>query len=122
MLRRYEEKLEQDEQLQQQYKQAQQQAEAQLKYEREYNKTVNDAVNKAYHDAYIRDLKNRGYKIRYKKTFKDYLTGFISIIAVIIIFYLLWHIPFIRNFLISLYEENDILRAIVDLFLNIFKK
>lgn len=122
MLRRYEEKLEQDEQLQQQYKQAQQQAEAQLKYEREYNKKVNDAVNKAYHDAYIRDLKNRGYKIRYKKTFKDYLTGFISIIAVIIIFYLLWHIPFIRNFLISLYEENDILRAIVDLFLNIFKK
>lgn len=122
MLRIYEEKLKHDEQIQQQYKQAQQQAEAQLKYEREYNQKMNNAVNKAYHDAYIQDLKNRGYKIRYKKTFKDYLTGFISIIAIIIIFYLLWHIPSIRNFFINLYEENEILRTIVDVFLSMFKK
>lgn len=83
---------------------------------------MNDAVNKAYHDAYIQDLKNRGYKIRYKKSFKDYLTGFISIIITLFVFYLLWHIPFIQNFLVSLYEENDILRAIVDVFLDMFKK
>ncbi len=121
-MRIYEEKLKHDEQIQQQYKQAQQQAEAQLKYEREYNQKMNNAVNKAYHDAYIQDLKNRGYKIRYKKTFKDYLTGFISIIAIIIIFYLLWHIPSIRNFFINLYEENEILRTIVDVFLSMFKK
>lgn len=122
LLRIYEEKLKHDEQIQQQYKQAQQQAEAQLKYEREYNQKMNNAVNKAYHDAYIQDLKNRGYKIRYKKTFKDYLTGFISIIITLFVFYLLWNIPFIQNFLINLYEENAILRAIVDVFLDIFRK
>lgn len=121
LFNKYEEKLEHDRQLQQKLEQAQQQAEAQLKYEQEYNKKMNTAINKAYYDAYIQDLKNRGYKIRYKKTFKDYLTGFISIIAVIILFYLLWLIPFIRNFFISLYEENDILHAIVDAFLNMFK-
>lgn len=108
--------------MQQQYKQAQQQAEAQLKYEQEYNRKMNNAVNKAYHDAYIQDLKNRGYKIRYKKTFKDYLTGFVSIIATLFVLYLLWHIPFIQNFLIGLYEENAILRAVVDVFLDIFRK
>ena len=86
------------------------------------NQKMNNAVNKAYHDAYIQDLKNRGYKIRYKKTFKDYLTGFISIIITLFVFYLLWNIPFIQNFLINLYEENAILRAIVDVFLDIFRK
>jgi len=34
---------------------------------------MENAVKKAYHDAYIQDLRNRGYKIRYKKTIKDYL-------------------------------------------------
>ena len=41
-------------------------------YEREFNNKINEAINKAYHDAYIQDLKNRGYKIRYKKSIKDY--------------------------------------------------
>ena len=54
-----------------------------LKYQEELQK----AREQAYHDAYIQDLKNRGYKIKYKKTFKDYLKGFISIIIVI---FVLW--------------------------------
>ncbi len=87
-----------------------------LKYQEELQR----ARDKAYHDAYIQDLKNRGYKIKYKKTFKDYLKGFITIFIVIIILITLWHIPFIHNFFMNLYNENELLHYIVDLFLNIF--
>lgn len=94
---------------------AKQQAEN-LKYQEELQR----AMEKAYHDAYIQDLKNRGYKIKYKKTFKDYLKGFITIFIVIIFLIALWHIPFIHNFFMNLYNENELLHYIVDLFLNIF--
>lgn len=87
-----------------------------LKYQEELQR----AKEKAYHDAYIQDLKNRGYKIKYKKTFKDYLKGFITIFIVIIVLIALWHIPFIHNFFMNLYNENELLHYIVDLFLNIF--
>lgn len=79
-----------------------------------------DAINRAYHDAYIQDLKNRGYKIRYKKSLKDYLKGFISIIILIIVLILLWQIPFVHNFFIKFYEENELIHNAVDLIYNIF--
>lgn len=85
-----------------------------------YQEELQRASEKAYHDAYIQDLKNRGYKIKYKKTFKDYLKGFITIFIVIIVLIALWHIPFIHNFFMNLYNENELLHYIVDLFLNIF--
>ena len=44
----------------------------------EYEKQMNQARQQAYHDAYIQDLKNRGYKIRYKKTFKEYLKNLLA--------------------------------------------
>ena len=82
----------------------------------EYENEILQAKEKAYHDAYIQDLKNRGYKIRYKKTFKDYLKIFIAFILTLLILFLLLQIPFINNFFKSLFSENPIIRA----FLNIF--
>lgn len=93
--------------------------ETQRMYEEEYNRQVNEAINKAYYDAYIQDLKNRGYKIRYKKTFKDYIRTFISIVIFLFILFILWHIPFVNKYFRSLYEENIVIRTIVDLFYNI---
>lgn len=104
--------------IEQSRKQAQEQ---QQKYEQEYNTKINNAVNKAYHDAYIQDLKNRGYRIKYKKNFKDYLKDFVSIIIFLIILFILWNIPFVKNYLINLYNENIIIHYIVDIFLNLFK-
>ena len=51
--------------------------------EEEYNRQVNEAINKAYHDAYIQDLKSRGYKIRYKKTIKDFCYFYINYFYII---------------------------------------
>lgn len=89
--------------------------------ENEINQKINNAVNKAYYDAYIQDLKNRGYKIKYKKTFKDLIALFITILIILFISFILWHIPFTKNYLINLYNENSAFKFIVDFFLNIFK-
>ena len=84
--------------------------------ELEYENQLEYARQKAYHDAYIQDLKNRGYKIKYKKAPKDYFKNFIALIITIAILFILWQIPFIRNFFIKLYEENPLLQTIVNLF------
>lgn len=82
----------------------------------EYEKQIQQARQKAYHDAYIQDLKNRGYKIRYKKTPKDYFKNFLALIITIAILFLLLQISFIRNFFIKLFEDNPLLQTIVNLF------
>lgn len=66
------------------------------------NEKINDAVNQAYYDAYIQDLKNRGYKIKYKKTFKDFLALIITILIICVVAFIIWQIPFTRNYLINL--------------------
>lgn len=87
-----------------------------------YQEQLQQARQKAYHDAYIQDLKNRGYRIRYKKSFRDYLKGLISLVITILILILLWQIPFIQNFFVDLYERNEIIHTMIDFVINIFKK
>lgn len=85
-----------------------------------YQQQLQRIREKAYYDAYIQDLKKRGYKIRYKKNLKDYIRGFISIITVILILVILWQIPFVQNFFISLYEKNKIIHLVVNFISNLF--
>lgn len=85
------------------------------------NQEINNAINKAYYNAYIQNLKNNGYKIKYKKTFKDFLALFLTIIFIIIISFILWKIPFTKNYFINLYNNNPAFKFIIDLFLNFFK-
>lgn len=92
-----------------------------LQQELEYQKQLEYARKKAYHDAYIQDLKNRGYKIRYKKTFSDYVRSGISIMITIFVWFLIWQIPFVQNFFFKLYSDNPFLKIIVDTFFSIFK-
>lgn len=86
----------------------------------EITNIINDAANRAYQDAYIKRLKDYGYKIKYKKTFKTKFKNFISLIITIIILivigYILWHIPVIKNCLIDFYNNNEVLKVIVNLF------
>ena len=88
----------------------------QYEKELEYEKQMQQARQKAYHDAYIQDLKNRGYKIKYKKEPKDYFKNFLALIITIAILFILWQIPFIHNFFIKLFKENPLLQAIINLF------
>lgn len=80
------------------------------------NKAINDVLNKAYYDAYIQDMKNRGYKVKYRKSFKDYLRSFIALIITIIILFLVFQIPFVKNYFTELYNNNPIIKSVVQSF------
>ena len=84
-----------------------------------YQQQLQNAREQAYHDAYIQDLKNRGYRIRYKKTFKDYVKDFIALVIFVLILVLLWQIPFVKNFFIDFYNSNAFLQSIVQMFKNL---
>lgn len=86
----------------------------QLKHEQElnYQEQLQYARQKAYHDAYIQDLKKRGYKVRYKKSFKDYINGFIALAITILILFLIYQIPFVKNYFWNLYNENELVHFI----------
>ena len=87
----------------------------------DYQQQLENARRKAYHDAYVQELRRRGYKIRYKKTFKDYLKIFIAIVVVILICVLLWVIPFTREKLISFYNSNEMVKYMIDFIIKIVK-
>ena len=90
-----------------------------------YNNAYNEAYNNAYNQAYINNLKNMGYEIRYERPFKEKLkiafASFCGILLVIFIGFILWHIPFIKNYFINLYNNNVIFKIIVDLISNIIE-
>ncbi len=88
---------------------------------KDFADSINNVINKAYYDAYIQDLKNRGYKIKFKKSKKDYIAILITLFIIIFSIFILWHIPFVRNYLVKLYEENDIIKFFTNLISNIFK-
>ena len=89
-------------------------------YNSQYEEQVNRAVNQAYHDAYVQDMKNRGYKIKYKRTFKQYIQLIIAILCIVFTCVLIYQIPFVKKFFNNLYNENIIIKAIVDIFVNTF--
>lgn len=67
-----------------------------------------DAVNRAYHDAYVNNLRNMGYKIKYKKTFKEQLKNIFALVIATVVLYILfkliWIIPTLRNWFLSLFK------------------
>lgn len=81
---------------------------------------IKQAYNNAYRDAYIQDMKNRGYKIRYKHDIKYYMKLVIYILVVILIFIIIYQIPIVKRFFLKVYEENLLIKAIVDVFKNTF--
>ncbi len=88
-----------------------------------YDQTINELYNKAYQNAYINTLKNMGYEIKYEKSFKEKIRIFFSTILTIIVFifvcFILWQIPFVKNYFTGLYNSNDIFKLFVDLAKNI---
>lgn len=86
-----------------------------------YNENINKTSNQSYYNSYIHNLKNKRYRIKYKKHLKDFLALVLTIIFLFIIGFILWQIPFSRNYFINLYNENEAFKLIVNLILNIFK-
>ena len=73
------------------------------------------AKQQAYRDAYIKDLKQRGYRIKYKHGFKYYFEIFTGITISCVVLFLIYQIPPIKRYCIMLYNENDVLKFVVDI-------
>lgn len=80
-----------------------------------------EEYNKAYNEAYNNYMKKMGYNPKEPITLKKIRNIFIFIIATIIVCFIAWIIPPIRNLLINLYNENIIIKALVDIIRMLFE-
>lgn len=85
-------------------------------HEIEYQEELQKAKQKAYYDAYIQDLKNRGYKIKYKKSPKENLKTFLAILITAGIVAIVIQIPIVKKFIVELYNGNPLIKSICDAF------
>jgi len=91
-----------------------------LNMSRVLRQEMNAARKMAYHDAYMQDMKNRGYKIKYKRDLNYYLNLIKALVIIIVVGFIIYQIPPVKNFFIELYNENVIFKAIIDIFKNTF--
>ena len=84
--------------------------------QQEIDKRVSQSINKAYHDAYVQRMRDYGYRVYHKKTLKDrakdLLSLGISIGIVLVILFILWQIPSVREHI----ESNNFFRSFVNAF------
>lgn len=78
------------------------------------------STNTSDSNQYTQNFTDDNYTDEYEKSFGDYIKGFISIIIVIFILFILWHIPFIHNYFVEFYENNEVLQSLGDILANIF--
>lgn len=79
-----------------------------------------EEYNKAYNEAYNDYLRKLGYTVKEPWTFKRVKRLILSIIIIIAIGILIWKIPFTRNMLNKIYEENIIIKSLVDIVVILF--
>ena len=80
---------------------------------------MQEKLDKEYENAYYDYLKSLGYKVKHswtKENFKDIL---IVIIIMAIIITALWFIPPSHDWIVNFYEQNPIIKTIVDIIVGI---
>lgn len=71
-------------------------------------------------NAYGKFLEDQGYKVKYPWTWLRVKRLLISIAAVVITCFIMWQIPFVRQKLTDLYNENFLVRTLVNIVISIF--
>ena len=108
-----------------QQNQMQQDAYYQEQLRKEYERVAREQqrmqqkINEQQQNAYYNYLRSLGYKIKEKWTWKKTLNLFLVMGILIVIIAVLWVIPPTREWLISIYEGNVVIKLIVDLIVNI---
>lgn len=72
----------------------------------------------AYQEGYIKAMQNMGYKVVYKKSFRDnfsILGSFIlTLIILAFIFFLMWIIPYTHERIIEIYDSSSVIKSTVE--------
>lgn len=87
-----------------------------------YNQQVNRVARHVYKDEYAQDMKKRGYVFRHTDTVKIYIKVAVYLMCVTLLIVLITKIPFIKKWFENFYENNIILKAIVNTFVNTFEQ
>ncbi len=69
---------------------------------------------------YARYMRSLGYKVKERWTFKRFIRLLKAIIVIIIFLLIIWVFPPTHKLLVEAYEQNSIIRAMVEVFKNIF--
>ena len=89
--------------------------------QKEFNNNLKKAqkaeeeYNKAYNEAYNNYLRKMGYKVKEPLRLKRVKNLVITILVIIGFCLLIWFLPPTRNFLINIYNENFIVKSLVDI-------
>lgn len=92
-----------------------------------YNNLENNNINNNYENLNKKNIKNNNFNIfnyknyDYNNLIKNCIAFILTCIIILIISFILWHIPISRNYLINLYNTNNILKSLINSFINIFK-
>lgn len=84
-------------------------------------KKIEKEANEEYRRQYENYFRSLGFKIKHRWTFKDFLLIGLVILILIFIFFLLWVIPSTHEWLINLYNDNFLIRILVNIFIGIFQ-
>jgi curved DNA-binding protein CbpA len=96
-------------------KQVRKAAEKEFKTNLKKAQKAEEEYNQAYNEAYNNYLRKMGYQVKEPWTWKRVRNLLISIIVIIAVGALAWAIPPIRKILINIYEENFIIKSLVDI-------
>lgn len=74
-----------------------------------------EEYNKAYNEAYNSYLRKMGYNVKEPWTVKRVKNLIITILVIVVVCALIWFLPPTRNLLMNIYEENVIIKSLVDI-------
>ena len=81
---------------------------------------IKKKLQERYVEAYDNYLRERGYKLTYKWTFKRVMQVIGIILLSILVFTILFFIPPIHSYFMELYNENFLIKFVVDIFGSLF--
>lgn len=81
---------------------------------------IKKKLEERYLDAYDQYLRSRGYKLKYKWTFKRIMSLVLVILISIIVLVILYFIPPINQYCHELYNSNIFIKLVVDLIKSFF--
>ena len=85
------------------------------------NLSYNQNYNQNYNRSSNQNTVNRNRRIKFKHPPKYYLKRARNILAIFIVFLLLYQIPFIKNICNKMYEGNFLIKILIDSFVTTFK-
>ena len=69
-------------------------------------------------ELYINQFKTAALALR--NLLISYTSTIFINLAAVLIYILIWQIPFVTKFFVGIYEENIVIKSIVDIFINTF--